>query len=245
MTDELHHFSWSPAQSDFIEKCIHKHGMITNADDQSFIEFKIKKISGLLCFSKGLHKFFNNEIIVRVYPNLEKVVFYNFNKKGSISTYSKGDVSYKNHNEVISSKSHHLKFKFIKRIMRWNLLDTIYFFGQALVTYYSVPNVLLRLELLEESIVSSRDTVLRGFTVRFPKSFITHCEVQSFYFDDNFLLYRHDYRANIIFPPAYGAHFTSNYEVIENIAIAKMRVVKWRVFKYVMPFTVLRVNIIT
>jgi hypothetical protein len=88
----------------------------------------------------------------------------------------------------------------------WDPLHRAYFNGEALWTYLSLPFLLALDGVTVEEIEPwqeehERWRVLRA---RFPGSIETHSQVQDFFFDDAFMLRRHDYQVNIAggFPAA-------------------------------------------
>ncbi len=107
------------------------------------------------------------------------------------------------------------RFEGLAKWRFWQPQDAAYFFGYALLTYFSVPFILNRLELVraDESSV----------TVAFPATFDTHCRVQRFWCDETGLIVRHDYDANVLGSTFRGAHFTSNFTDVAGLRLATRR----------------------
>ena len=81
----------------------------------------------------------------------------------------------------------------------WDPLHRAYFNGEALWTYLATPFVLAMQGVTVEEVEpwqegEERWRVLRA---RFPGSIETHSSVQDFFFDESFMLRRHDYQVNI------------------------------------------------
>lgn len=102
----------------------------------------------------------------------------------------------------------------------WDPLHRAYFNGEALWTYLTTPFLLSMEGVSVEEIAPWRDgderwRVLRA---RFPGSIETHSLVQDFYFDDSFLLRRHDYQVNIAggFP---AAQLTSHHVRVDGLVV--------------------------
>ena len=148
---------------------------------------------------------------------------------GDIHLHQKSDDSVK----VFKNRRNH--FKGMRKLLTWDMVDTFYFFGYALVTYYSIPSLLPKLEFLQEIFVKN----LRGFKVRFPNDYNTHSEIQTFYFNEQGLLARHDYTADIISQMAIGSHFARNYISKSGVMIATERDVYMRLGSYVSSISVL------
>jgi len=90
---------------------------------------------------------------------------------------------------------------------RWTPLDALYFFGYALTHYHSLPISLFDARLIRAREIGSRSAPLSLLDVELPADLPTHCRRQSFYFDREGRLARHDYHAEIVGLWARGAHF--------------------------------------
>jgi hypothetical protein len=106
----------------------------------------------------------------------------------------------------------------------WDPLHRAYFNGEALWTYLTTPFLLampgVRVEEAEPWVEG--DETWRVLRAYFPESFETHSGVQEFYFGDDHLLRRHDYRVNIAggFP---AAQLTSEYVEADGIRLPTRR----------------------
>ncbi|MEJ0043961.1 MAG: hypothetical protein WDM81_17875 [Rhizomicrobium sp.] len=106
----------------------------------------------------------------------------------------------------------------------WDPLHRAYFNGEALWTYLTTPFLLAM-----EGCPGRRDRtwregpevwkVLRAW---FPGSIETHSQVQDFFFDEGFLLRRHDYNVNIAGGFA-AAQLTSDYVAAGGIRLPTRR----------------------
>jgi hypothetical protein len=89
----------------------------------------------------------------------------------------------------------------------WDPLHRAYFNGYALWTYLTCPFAFALPGFTVEEIAPIRDSgqTLAGLQVVYPPGFASHCPVQEFYFGDDFLLRRHDYRVDVAggFPAVY------------------------------------------
>lgn len=106
----------------------------------------------------------------------------------------------------------------------WDPLHRAYFNGEALWTYLTTPFLLAMDGVAVEEVESwaegeERWRVLRA---RFPGSVETHSQVQDFYFDDRFMLRRHDYQVNIAggFP---AAQLTSGHVRVDGLVLPTKR----------------------
>ena len=81
----------------------------------------------------------------------------------------------------------------------WDPLQRAYFNGYAMWTYLTTP-FLLTLEgvsVHEIAPVTEDGQTWRGLQARFPSQIATHSSAQEFYFGDDNLLRRHDYRVEV------------------------------------------------
>lgn len=81
----------------------------------------------------------------------------------------------------------------------WDLLHRAYFNGYARWTYLNTPFLLAMpgFEVTEIAPWHEADEVWRGLRARFPDRIVSHSKEQDFYFDEDFLLRRHDYSLEI------------------------------------------------
>jgi hypothetical protein len=81
----------------------------------------------------------------------------------------------------------------------WDLLHRAYFNGYARWTYLTTPffMVLPGFQVAEIEAWQEGAESWRGLRVRFPNEIASHSREQEFYFGEDFLLRRHDYRLEI------------------------------------------------
>src|SRR5262249_38486410 len=147
--------------------------------------------------------------------------------------FAAGDVSLveRGGRVVAESRRHRATFAGLRKWRRWQPLDALYFFGYALATYWSLPFVLERTSLVRAD--------ARSLTVAFPDALESHGRRQRFHFDDDGLLVRHDYRAEILSSLATGAHFSGGYVEAGGMPFATKRRVTLRLGGLALPVTVL------
>jgi hypothetical protein len=88
----------------------------------------------------------------------------------------------------------------------WDPLHRAYFNGYAMWTYLTTPFFMAMpgFEVSEIDPVEEGGELWRGLRARFPKHIASHSEDQDFYFGEDLLLRRHDYRVDVAgaFPAA-------------------------------------------
>ena len=106
----------------------------------------------------------------------------------------------------------------------WDPLHRAYFNGEALWTYLTTPFLLAMEGVAVEEIAPWEEdgNVWRVLRARFPGDIDTHSQIQHFYFDDSFLLRRHDYQLNIAggFP---AAQLVSHHVRVDGVMVPTRR----------------------
>ena len=110
-------------------------------------------------------------------------------------------------------------FRGLRRQVYWDDLDLIYFAGYATWNYFVTPFLFLRDGLAFESIeeVPAGNESWSGLRVTFPDDLPTHSKVQDFYFDEDRLLTRLDYTAEVVGGWARAAHSCAEYRDFDGI----------------------------
>ena len=122
---------------------------------------------------------------------------------------------------------------------RWSPLQALYFFGYAITHYHSLPFTLVDgrpLALTGARVAGYR---LRGVRVELPDGLHTHSRIQTFFFDDDGLIRRHDYVAEVVGRWAHGAHFWEDFTLAGELPVARRRHVFARLGVWSVPVTVL------
>jgi hypothetical protein len=82
----------------------------------------------------------------------------------------------------------------------WTQLQLAYFAGYAMWTYLNVPFLFARNGVQTEELTPWQENgeTWRRLQVTFPSDIATHSAIQTFYYDENRLLKRHDYDVDIV-----------------------------------------------
>lgn len=117
------------------------------------------------------------------------------------------------------------KFQRLNRKFYWDDLDVLYFGGYALWNYLNLPFFLASpdLEVREIDPWKEKGKAFRRLHAVFPGTIPTHCREQVFYFDEDALLVRHDYTAEVFGPWAKAAHYSGKYRDCEGLRIPMHR----------------------
>jgi hypothetical protein len=101
----------------------------------------------------------------------------------------------------------------LRRNLRWDALDSAYFAGYALWNYLTTPLLLCRdgVEVSEGDAWEEEGERWRRLEAAFPAGLDTHSDRQSFYFDAQGRLRRHDYVAEVVGGWARAAHYCAEH----------------------------------
>jgi hypothetical protein len=106
------------------------------------------------------------------------------------------------------------RFPGLRRRLWWDHLDALYFSGYALWNYFTTPLLLTRCEVEERG---------RTMLVTFPADIPTHSRRQRFHFDENGLLTRLDYTAEVFGKWARGRHECRNHRTFDGLVFPTSR----------------------
>jgi hypothetical protein len=101
----------------------------------------------------------------------------------------------------------------LRRNLRWDALDSTYFAGYAMWNYLTTPLLLTRdgVEVNEGEPWQEETESWRRLEASFPETLDTHSRRQSFYFDAQGRLRRHDYIAEVVGRWARAAHYCADH----------------------------------
>ena len=101
----------------------------------------------------------------------------------------------------------------LRRNLRWDALDSTYFAGYAMWNYLTTPLLLTRdgVEVRDGDHWEEDGERWRRLEVTFPDGLDTHSPRQSFYFDAQGRLRRHDYVARVVGRWARAAHHCADH----------------------------------
>jgi hypothetical protein len=115
----------------------------------------------------------------------------------------------------------------LRRNLRWDELDALYFAGYAMWNYLNTPFLLERpgFEVREGEPLVSDGESWRRLDVTFPEGIHTHCREQTFYFDSAGMLRRHDYSPDVVSSLANAAHFCEEHREVDGLVFPTRRTV--------------------
>jgi hypothetical protein len=141
-----------------------------------------------------------------------------FPSDGEVGVFDHGEVRIETDDgEVLDSRAD-ARARFsgrsgLRRNLRWDALDSIYFAGYANWNYVTTPFLFLRegVEVSEGGRWEEAGERWHRLEVTFPPDLDTHSREQTFYFDRLRFLRRHDYTAEVVGGWARAAHYCSEH----------------------------------
>jgi hypothetical protein len=231
--------SWPEPARQLLERAAVRHGGWERWRRLEEVRVRVVSLTGLIPWQKGIGLTFPRPDSAVVRPHAWETRFLDFGSAGVDGCFVRGDVRRVDRDGRVleESRRHRATFRGLAKWRRWSALDAVYFFGYALATYLSLPFVLGDLELLDH------DAERRWLTVAFPPELDSHGRRQRFYFAEDGLLVRHDYRAEVISDGALGCHRSSGYVEAGGMPFATERRVTFRLGRFALPVPVLSADL--
>ena len=189
--------------SSLLEEVLEAHGGLERWSTTSRISAR-ERVGGLLPRTRMPGNRFA-DVHVTVDLGAQQVGFDPFPRPGRIGVYEPGEVRIETADgEVLESRSDPRLAFFglsgLRRNLRWDALDAVYFGGYANYNYLTTPLLLTRdgVEVSEAGRWEEDGEVWQRLEVTFPEDFDTHSRRQTFYYDALRLLRRHDYIPDVI-----------------------------------------------
>jgi hypothetical protein len=161
-----------------------------------------------------------DHVHVRAYVDEPRLTFLDFPAPGQTSEFH-GDREVCVHGpdgEIVARRSKpRAALGGWRRLLYWDHLDFVYFAGYATWNYLMTPFLFLREGFAIEEIkpLPAGSPYFKKLRVTFPDDIPTHSREQIFYFDDDLLLRRLDYTAEVIGRWARAAHHCDGYKLID------------------------------
>lgn len=107
----------------------------------------------------------------------------------------------------------------------WDKLHLAYFAGYAMWTYLTAPFSFATPGFQTEELApwQQHDQTWRRLKVIFPDHIASHCKKQTFYFDADGLIRRHDYIPEVLGSSGPAAHYSSEYREFNGIKVPTRR----------------------
>ena len=164
-----------------------------------------------------------DKLVVEVDCHQQRAVFISPEGRG-IYTPNRTAIETNDGKIVESRDSPRAAFKGHVVETKWDNLHLLYFSGYAIWTYLTSPFLLKLPNVKTEEIVpwDEQGHLWRRLKVTFPPEIATHCTEQIFYFDNEGLLRRHDYKVDIL-GGAPSANYASEHKRFSELVIPTCR----------------------
>jgi hypothetical protein len=211
------------------------------------IDLTLAELSGPLPWMKGRRYTFHAPHRIEVHPHDRRTVFLNYPELDRNGVFADGAVWIEPSGPLkarfaapVPSRDYHQTFAGISKYRLWQPLDALYFFGYALWHYHALPFAIAQARVISHARRTVSGQRTDAVVVEFPRSVHTHSPRQTFYFNQDGLIVRHDYVAKVVGAWASGAHECLDYRVVDGLPIAMRRQVWWRIGRTRLPIPVLR-----
>lgn len=237
--------AWTGEAGALLERAVARHGGWDGWQALRCVTLELHALSGLVPALKGARRTFPRPSSVDVFPHEYRAVFRDYPAAGHSGVFTAGAVQLLDGGGgvVESSPDHRRSFRGLRKWRRWSAADALYFFGYAVTHYHGLPFTLAEARPLRLCRVRSDGRALTGVDVELPATLHTHSRRQSFYFDDEGLLRRHDYRADIVGWMARGAHLWRDFVTVGGIPIPRERHVVLRLGRTTTPIVALHAEL--
>lgn len=237
--------AWTGEAGALLERAVARHGGWPAWRALRSVTLELNALSGLVPALKGAQRTFPRPASVEVFPHEYRAVFRDYPAAGCSGVFAAGAVHLLDGTGAVvtSSPEHRHSFRGLRKWRRWSPADALYFFGYAVTHYHGLPFTLAEARPLRLCRARSDGRALTGVDVELPATLHTHSRRQSFYFDDEGLLRRHDYVADIVGWMACGAHLWRDFVTVGGIPIPRERHVRLRIGRAVTPVVALHARL--
>jgi hypothetical protein len=237
--------AWTGEAKALLDRAVERHGGRTAWEALRCVTLVPRRLSGLLPSVKGVNRTFHLPPRADIFPHEYRAVFHDYPTTGWRGVFAAGAVELLDEGGKVveSSPDHRPSFRGLGRWRRWSPADALYFFGYALTHYQGLPFTLAEGRPLRLTRVRCEGRALTGVDVELPADLHTHSRRQTFYFDGDGLLRRHDYVADIVGCWARGAHLWRDVVTAHGIPIPRQRHVVARLGRVATPLVALHAEL--
>jgi len=212
--------------NDLINRICNAHGGIERWHMVESIQMQMD-IFGPILLTKFKSPWLPN-INANIFTDKPYVSVHDFPEEGHTGIFDGFDVYIFNPNDKIYCERNYSNCDELKTKPRlhWDHLDLIYFLGYALWNYNCSPYIFQNKGFdchQGEDFLDNDGNVLSTLNVRYPRNIPTHCNQQTFYFDQKGLLKRQDYTADVISPLASGSHICGGHKTFDGLVFPTHR----------------------
>jgi len=237
--------AWQGPARQLLEAAVRRHGGWDAWRSLGALAVRPRLLTGMLPWLKGHRRTFHLPPRAEVHPQDARVVFFDYPAPGATGTFERGRLTLTDAGGTVvwSAENGRDAFRGWRKLRRWRPAGALYFFGYALTHYHSLPFTLGRGRPLGLHRVRQDGRELTGIEVELPPELHTHNRRQTFYFDADGLLRRHDYVADIVGPWARGAHLWRDFVTVAGLQMTRTRHVVARLGRRTTPLVALHAEL--
>jgi hypothetical protein len=237
--------AWSGGERALLEAAVRRHGGWEAWRALRVLVVQPRTLSGLVPWSKGYGRTFRLPPRAEIFLHDEKAIFLDYPAPGATGTFARGALTLTDARGAVVASTENARpsFRGLRKLARWSAAGALYFFGYALTHYHTLPFTLGRGRPLGIRRVRHEGRRLTGVEVELPPELHTHSRRQTFYFEEDGLLRRHDYVADIVGPWARGAHFWRDFVTVGGVEMATVRHVVARLGRRTTPLVALHAEL--
>lgn len=236
---------WKGEARALLEAAVRRHGGWDAWRSLRTVNVQPNLLSGMLPWLKGYGRTFNLPSRAEIDPHAGRAVFHDYPTPGAKGVFERGSITLTDAGGAVVASIADARgtFRGWRKLRRWSPADALYFFGYALTHYHGLPFTLGRGTPVGIHRVRYRGRALKGIEVELPAELHTHSRRQTFYFEEDGLLRRHDYVADIAGAWARGAHFWTDFTTVAGLEMARVRHVVARLGHRPTPFVALHAEL--
>lgn len=212
--------------TDLAEIAIGAHGGMDRFSRFSYLTAKLRQ-GGILWGLKGKPTILEN-CHVKVALKHQWVSHWPFAPTQNHSAYTPGRVAIETPDGKVVEELLHPRdsFEGFEMETHWSNSQVAYFSGYTMWTYLTSPFIVRQPGVVSEEIDpwSENGETWRRLRVRFPAEIATHSAEQTFYFNKDGILVRHDYEVDIQGKNAAARYLSDHVEVRGILLPSKMRI---------------------
>jgi hypothetical protein len=234
------HPSWPPLAQALLRRAIDRHGGWSLWARLEAVTVNLGSLHGFLPWWKGSGRSFRLARSLTTFPKAVRTEWSDGPAGPLVAVFDRGDMRLLDAtgSVVADSRDHRLSFRGWRKLRRWDALDAHYFFGYAFASYTTAPFILPGLPYTGMASGRARGRRLRGVWVELPAGAQVHSRRQAYLFDEDGLLRRNDYVADVVGRWAVAAHLCDDYTTVEGLALPARRTVYRRLGGGYVPFPV-------
>ena len=168
-----------------------------------------------------------NDVNVRVDLRREFTSHFPFGRPGLRSAFTADRVAIESDAGEVVEERFNPRDSFAGHTLEtpWDKLHLAYFVGYAMWTYLTSPFSFVKpgFQTEELSHWQEHGQTWRRLKVTFPGHIASHCKEQTFYFDADGLIRRHDYVAEVLGSSGPAAHYSSEHREFDGIKVPTKR----------------------